>query len=363
MVDAWVPYTGFDRYELFRLLVESRWEDKYKRNGYYAGLLEKVMVARHGFKYGVAVSSGGAGIEALLVYYRQKGYNTVVIPAVGFHADWMIPLMLGYRVYVVDTYIDEPLMHAEKLGKVLEDIIDGGNAKPVIMPIPYFGAFSTDWARSINEVAGKYGVPVVYDAAHCYGVVMGDYADTAVVSFYTTKMLDGDNAGIVLTNNDELYEALKLVRQYGRTGRKTVFVGGNYGLSELSAAYVLSGIPFAEKRMQLALEKYKDIVSKMPSIYPGFTYRYNGYVVSVPVRHRKEAEDALEKLGVPVWRNYIPRTIVDELYRFRDVVDTSAVYEYEYADAYKFVNSHVFVSPSMITDEMIDALVGVYYES
>jgi len=313
------------------------------RNGKYVAELEKTFAKRHGYRHGIAVSSGGAGIEALLYYYRVRGYRNVVVPAVSFSADYTIPSELGYNVVVVDTLKDKPLIDPDKVRKA---VLYYGRS--VVIAIPYFGYVDREWVKALLEVKEENpGMEIIWDTAHCYGVELGRYGiDPAVISMYTTKISSGDNAGMVLTDNMMLRDKLLLIRRYGIDGDgRTVYVGNNFGLSEFSAAFILAGMDDAEKRIESGRAGYDVIKDELP-VYPeNATDDYNYYVVAVRVNDRKEAEKALIENGIEPWTHYVPDTVDREKVR---VLLRVFVFPGKTVNAHRFVEQNVFLSPGIL---------------
>lgn len=103
---------------------------------------------------------------------------------------------------------------------------------------------------SINEISKKHNLRVVYDAAHSFmtsrnRLSVGNFGDAEVLSFHATKIFHTFEGGAILTNNSELADRLRLLKNFGFNGIDSVgYIGINAKMNEVSAAYGLSLLPY-----------------------------------------------------------------------------------------------------------------------
>jgi len=113
----------------------------------------------------------------------------------------------------------------------------------------------------IEEIAKKYNLSVIYDAAHCFGVKYNgksifEYGDISTCSFHATKLFHTGEGGALFTKNDELFHKCFYSHAFGHLGPTDFYgVGINGKLSELQAAMGLSVIPY----MDIILEERKKV--------------------------------------------------------------------------------------------------------
>ena len=109
------------------------------------------------------------------------------------------------------------------------------------------------WGRAcdvgvLSEVSRRHGLRLVFDAAHALacsyrGRLVGSFGDAEVFSFHATKVASTGEGGAVTTNDPELAERLRLMRNFGFTDYDTVLIPGtNAKLPELSAAIGLTSL-------------------------------------------------------------------------------------------------------------------------
>lgn len=109
------------------------------------------------------------------------------------------------------------------------------------------------WGRpcdtdAIQRIADSHGLRVLYDAAHALGVtsggkMVGGFGDAEVFSFHATKFVNSFEGGAVTTNNAELAERIRLMKNFGFSGYdNVVYIGTNGKMPEVSAAMGLTSL-------------------------------------------------------------------------------------------------------------------------
>lgn len=139
----------------------------------------------------------------------------------------------------------------------LESLI--GPDTKAILPVHVYG-IPCD-VDGIQHIADKHGLPVIYDAAHAFGVrYRGEsvlrYGALSMLSFHATKVFTTAEGGALITANPELHQRARLLRNFGITGEESVIAPGINGkLNELQAALGLAQLPGlhanTEKRRRL----------------------------------------------------------------------------------------------------------------
>lgn len=122
-----------------------------------------------------------------------------------------------------------------------------------------------------ERLSQKYNVPVIYDAAHAYGVAIGGrplmtYGSMSTLSFHATKVFHSGEGGAVVTESDELAHKLRYLRNFGHNGEEAFWgLGVNAKMSELHGAMGLSVLPHMNEiiggRKQV-WERYQRSLSK-----------------------------------------------------------------------------------------------------
>src|SRR5262249_34592044 len=114
-------------------------------------------------------------------------------------------------------------MAAEHLDRVIEVTVARGELRPkVVIPVDLYG-LPADYS-AIEKVAVKHGLAILADAAQSFGAMVGarrvgTLAHITAISFYPTKPLGAfGDGGAILTNDDELAEAVRQIRSHGTRG-------------------------------------------------------------------------------------------------------------------------------------------------
>jgi len=188
-----------------------------------------------GVKYCIGV---GNGLEALHIILRAYGIgegDEVIIPSNTYIATALAVSYAGATPIMVEpneqTYNINPDLIEEKITKKTKAII----------PVHLYGqACDMD---PINEIAKKYGLKVIEDSAQAHGAVYkgrkcGALGDASGFSFYPTKNLGAlGDAGAVTTNDKELAEKVRALRNYGSEKHYyNKYMGFNSRLDEMQAA-------------------------------------------------------------------------------------------------------------------------------
>lgn len=157
----------------------------------------------------------------------------------------------------------------------------------VIVPVHVYG-FPCNWA-CIQEIADKYNLKVVYDAAHAFGVTVegrgiGTFGDASMFSFQATKVYHTVEGGAISYQNKELTEKLIAAKNFGLVeAEEADSISLNAKMSELHAAMGLANLKTINDqiaRRKELIEHYLESLSKVNGIRlfhwdtPGINYNY-----------------------------------------------------------------------------------------
>lgn len=142
-----------------------------------------------------------------------------------------------------------------------------------ILPVHVFG-YPCD-VEGMQQIADKYGLKVIYDAAHAFGVTykdkgIGTYGDAAMFSMHATKVYHTIEGGAVTYKDSALRKQLENIKNFGITGPETVVqVGMNAKMNEFQAAMGLINLKHIDE--QIARRKhltnlYRDALKHIPGI-------------------------------------------------------------------------------------------------
>ncbi|PZM84569.1 MAG: hypothetical protein DKT66_08015 [Candidatus Melainabacteria bacterium] len=230
--------------------------------------LEQQIAKVCGVKHGIGVANGtDALILALWALDIGPGDEVITTPFT-FAATIEAILMHGAKPVFVD--VDEKTFNIDP--KAIEKVITP-KAKAII-PVHLYGQASD--MDPIKEIADRYALKIVEDNAQAIGATYkgrptGCLGDVACISFYPTKNLGAcGDAGMIVTDSDELAERLRCLRAHG--SKQRYFheeLGVNSRLDEIQAAVLLTKLrhldDWTEKRRAIA-GKYFEVLKNVPNI-------------------------------------------------------------------------------------------------
>ena len=127
---------------------------------------------------------------------------------------------------------------------------------------------------ALADIAERNHLALLFDAAHAFGCsykgrMIGAFGDAEILSFHATKFFHSCEGGAIVTNDDELAEQAKLMRNFGFAGHDNVVcLGTNAKMNEVSAAMGLTNLESLEKFLRVNYRNYKCYQRELMSI-PG----------------------------------------------------------------------------------------------
>ena len=190
----------------------------------------------------VALSSGTAAVHLGLLAAGVKAGDEVIVQSFTFCASTHPVTYLGATPVLVDSEPDTWNIDPELLEVAIKDRIEKtGKTPKAIVPVALYGMpYKAD---RIMEIANKYGIPVVEDAAEGLGSrykgqVLGTFGKYGVLSFNGNKMITTSGGGALITaNDDEWREIMMYATQYRESYPyyQHEKIGYNYRMSNICA--------------------------------------------------------------------------------------------------------------------------------
>ncbi|MBJ3776197.1 DegT/DnrJ/EryC1/StrS family aminotransferase [Acuticoccus mangrovi] len=208
--------------------------------------LEKEIAAFSGVKHSIGVSSGrDALIMALMAMGIGRG-DAVLVPAFTFSATAAVVIAVGATPIFVDVDLVTYNMDADAVDAGVAEARRAGLTPKAVMPVDLFGR-PADYA-ALKAAADVHGLPLIADAAQSFGAMaggrrVGALAPISCISFYPTKPLGAfGDGGAVLTDDDDLAEAVRQIRTHGRQGDgdEAMRIGMTGRLDTIQAAILLA---------------------------------------------------------------------------------------------------------------------------
>lgn len=123
-----------------------------------------------------------------------------------------------------------------------------------IIPVHVYGNICN--VEKIQEIADRYGLKVIYDAAHAFGVNykgkgIGNYGDLSIFSFHATKVFNTIEGGAVTFSDSGLYDKLYNLKNFGIRGEELVIdVGANAKMNEFAAIMGLCNLRHIDESLK-----------------------------------------------------------------------------------------------------------------
>ena len=126
--------------------------------------------------------------------------------------------------------------------------------------------------EKISEIAEKYNLKIIYDAAHAFGVEINgrsiaSYGDISMFSFHATKVFHSIEGGLLVFQDERLENKLKALKNFGMPSSDSVeFVGSNAKMNEFQAAMGLCNIKTIDSDIQKRKHIYEEYVRNLKNI-------------------------------------------------------------------------------------------------
>lgn len=191
-----------------------------------------------------------------------------------------------------------------------------------IMPVHVYGKPCN--VKAIQEIADKYGLKVIYDAAHAFGVEQDgvslmNYGDLSTLSFHATKVYNTIEGGAMVMHDEKTKQRIDYLKNFGFAGETEVVGPGiNSKMDEMRAAYGLLNLKQVdaaiEARHQVAI-KYREALKDVDGIeywndLLGVKHNYSYFPIFVHQKtygmSRDELYFKLKEQGILARRYFYP---------------------------------------------------------
>jgi dTDP-4-amino-4,6-dideoxygalactose transaminase len=271
-----------DREVLFHYLnqvLERKW---LTNNGPLVRELESRIAKILGVKNVVATVNGTLGLEIAIRALGLQG--EVIVPSYTFAATVHSLFWLGIKPVFVDvdpvTYNVDP----KQVRRVITPETSG------IMSVNVYGRPSD--IEQLSEIARDYNLKLLFDSAHAFhcsyrGKMIGNFGDAEVFSFHATKFFHTVEGGAVTTNDEQLAEKLRAMRDFGYVGLDQVeYVGTNAKMNEFSAAMGLTNLERLDEFVYVNHRNYRRYLKELDGLAGVTLMRYEetekrnyGYII------------------------------------------------------------------------------------
>lgn len=225
--------------------------------GPFVKRLEDNMAAYVGRKHAAAVSNGTVALDLAIEAMELNPGDEVIMPAFTIISCILGLVRRGIKPVLVDSNPDTWNMD---VGHIEEKI----TAKTKAIMVVHIYGLPVDMDPVI-ELAHKYGLMIIEDGAEAHGLEYkgkkcGSFGDISIMSFYPNKHVTTGEGGMVLTDNERMYERCNSFRNLcHKPGFRFVHeeLGYNYRMSNIQAAVGVAQLEKIEEHLQKKQEMGK----------------------------------------------------------------------------------------------------------
>ena len=309
--------------EEFIPYLEKIWENKWLTNaGPFHQELEKKLADYLEVNHLALFSNGTLALVTALQALRISG--EVITTPFTFVATTHSLLWNGIKPVFVDIHPETFNLDPEKIEAAITP------HTTAIMPVHVYGRpCDTD---KIQQIADIYGLKVIYDAAHAFGVkYKGEsilkHGDLSTMSFHATKLFNTFEGGAIVCPDAKTKDRIDDLKNFGYHGEVTVVAPGiNAKMNEVQAAFGLLQLKHIDKAINRRREidtLYRDQLSLVKGIsclpLPADTiYNYAYFPILIEKEYpftRDELNDKLRQNGIVPRRYFYPLISEFPMYR------------------------------------------------
>jgi UDP-4-amino-4,6-dideoxy-N-acetyl-beta-L-altrosamine transaminase len=227
--------------------------------------------------YAVACSNGTTALHLAFLALGIGNQDVIIVTAINFLASANVARYVNSEVIFADVDPCTGLMTAD----TLENAIIQNKHKALKAVVNVHLAGQCENLEAIHNVAKKYGLWVIEDAAHALGTIYKAFSDVTTFSFHPVKTLTTGEGGAVTTNNPEVAKKMQLLRSHGMVREPLEWICKDQGMDtstnanpwyyemqELGYNYRISDINCALGLTQLAkLDFFKNKRSELVDYY------------------------------------------------------------------------------------------------
>ncbi|WP_173467866.1 DegT/DnrJ/EryC1/StrS aminotransferase family protein [Fibrobacter succinogenes] len=287
--------------EDFIPMLQDIWDRKWlTNNGHYHKELEKALADYLGVQYISLFTNGTLPLITALQALRISG--EVITTPYSFVATTHSIWWNGLKPVFVDVEEETGNIDPEKIEAAITP------HTTAIMPVHVYGTPCN--MKRIQEIADIYGLKVIYDAAHAFGVKENGESvlkagDMSTLSFHATKVYNTVEGGALVCHDEATKKRIDYLKNFGFAGETTVVAPGiNSKMDEIRAAYGLLNLKQVDDaiaKRKATAEKYRAALKDVPGIrflndIEGVHHNYAYFPIFISAEYGISRDALYEKL-------------------------------------------------------------------
>lgn len=320
-------------------LLKQVWDSKWiTNNGQFHKLLEKVLADYLGVEYISLFTNGTLPLLTALQALDIREGEVITTPysfVATTHAIWWN----GLKPVFVDIDPKTGNIDPEKIEAAITE------KTRAILPVPVYG--NPCDSKRIQEIADKYNLKVIYDAAHAFGVQKNGKSilldgDISTLSFHATKVFNTIEGGAMVVHSAEMKKKIDDLKNFGFHDEVTVVAPGiNSKMDEMRSAYGLLNLRQVDAaiaaRQQVTI-KYREALRDVEGVtffedMPGVKHNYSYFPIFID-------EDAFGKTRDELYFKMKDANVLGRRYFYPLISEFSTYRGLESADPKNLPNAH-----------------------
>ncbi|MBR6123922.1 DegT/DnrJ/EryC1/StrS family aminotransferase [Candidatus Saccharibacteria bacterium] len=284
--------------EDFIPMLQDIWDRKWlTNNGHYHEELEKALADYLGVKYISLFTNGTLPLITALQALRISG--EVITTPYSFVATTHSIWWNGLKPVFVDVDEETGNINPEKIEAAITP------HTTAIMPVHVYGTPCN--MKRIQEIADIYGLKIIYDAAHAFGVKKDGESvlkagDMSTLSFHATKVYNTIEGGALVCHDEATKKRIDFLKNFGFNGETTVVAPGiNSKMDEIRSAYGLLNLKQVDSaiaKRKATAEKYREALKDIPGVrylkdIDGVRHNYAYFPIFIDEKEYGMSRDAL----------------------------------------------------------------------
>lgn len=275
-------------------------------------MLEDYLKVRHVTLY----TNGHLALENAIAALNLPAGTEVITTPFTFASTTHAIVRNGLIPVFCDINEDDYTLDVTKLESLITD------QTVAIVPVHVYGNMCN--VEEIQKIADKYGLKVIYDAAHAFavkykGISSACFGDASMFSFHATKVFNTIEGGAVCYKDDAWVQLLNDQKNFGIHGPEEVeYIGGNAKMSEFQAAMGICNLRHLKEEIEkrkVVVQRYRERLSRVEGIklvkpqkdvdpnYAYFPVVFDGYKYT-----RNEIVQMLAEEGIGARKYFYPLT-------------------------------------------------------
>lgn len=261
--DIYVTRATLPSYEEYIEEIRDIWDSHWLTNmGSKHNRLSRELADYLGIDGVELVTNGHNALELTLQAYGLHG--EVITTPFTFVSTVSAIVRSGLTPVFCDIKPDDYTIDPDKVEELITD------QTCAILPVHVYGNICD--VEAIYEIAQNHGLKVIYDAAHAFGIKrhgegISKYGDASCFSFHATKVFNTIEGGAVCSNDNDLLERIRRMRDFGIGDDDTVTeIGTNAKLNEFAAAMGLCNLRNLEECIVARRIRYEKYLSQLDGI-------------------------------------------------------------------------------------------------